>query len=1408
MAPNYTDMARKGSERMIPQKASIKSTHRGVSARPHFLAVAAAHALCLLLSAGMLTASASAASLHTETAFSPIDGSGIGANIRGASSLAVDEATGNVFLADTVNDVVYIIGSEGGVPTGVAPPYEITGVHFNPSAFRQAVAVDNSATSPSQGAVYLLEQGGIKKYVRNPGTEQYEAAGELVAVPPVGNGSGDGITVDGSGNVYVCVEGGGTSNHGLIVKFSPSGTQLARLEMTAATELPKALALDSAGDLFVLTDNFKVFKFPVNGLGELEASNFVSVLATGQPESVAVNKVDNTLFVAPREHITEFDATTLAEKGDFTSTTTVDSEAVIALNSTAGFLYMFRGRFFEHDLLAFNLDGPTLADAGTTDPSEVTATGAGLNGVVNPEGVAVGECKFLVDEFASGGPTSLPCEGALPTDSADHAVSADVSGLAPNSFHGYRLVVTNGNGSNRTGLKFFSTEPIAETTAATAITPAGATLNGIVRPEGSALSECKFEFGPTTDYGTTVPCEPEAGAIPADSAPHQVSAQPAGLVVGTTYHYRVVASGGLGSEAGEDFSFTTLGPSVIEQFFSGLTETSVKLEALINPRGKATTYHFEYGPDPCDANPCTSVPVPDEAIGSGSTAVGVAQAVNGLSPGGTYHYRVVVANSDGVGHSADGTFTTYGVPSIFDPCPNDAFRLGRPSALLPDCRAYEQATPVDKNGADVTGTKFLVQASLAGDGITSQTKGGLPGAEGAQTYPIHLSQRGAGTWSTQGLLPPPSFGERAQVLAWTPDLRFSLSRASFAGSDEVNSPDNALLLRDNATHAIQQLTPYSDEGNYALAGASADDSKIFFEARGSAMNLTGNAATGKDNLYLWDRDSEELSLVGVLPGGSAPPGGSFAGPFNWWSHFLATELKNGGALGETVGASDGYLTQDLHAISADGSKAFFTAGATGQVYLREGIGGESPETIRISASQRAVPDPGGAKPAIFMGAATDGSVAIFASCQKLTDDSTAHSTAANDCQMPEQGQDLYAYDTGSGQLSDLTVDAGDPQGAEVKGVLGTSEDGSYVYFLANGDLDGAGAAETGDCLGPPNDNEGISWHGECSLYLWHAGAISFIARLNGSDSLNWKPGGSTRPSLGSVSADGKTALFQTTRQLTDYGNTPRGGCQGASDGGVPLPCAQFYRFHVGDPELRCVTCNPTGAPPSGIAPPTLRSIEVGVTYFRPPLRTRNLAASGDRFFFETADKLVGADVNGDDGCPMVSRPVLPVPSCQDVYEWEAPGTVSCTEASPAFSDQDGGCIYLLSPGTSPDPSFFGDASRSGDDVFIFTGSRLVPGDEDELFDIYDASVGGGLASQNQPPPKEPCEGQGCRGSVSPPPPAPSAGSAGFSGPGDPPVKHKKPPKKHHKHHHKKKKHHKHHKGGAKQRAGANQGGQK
>ena len=103
-------------------------------------------------------------------------------------------------------------------------------------------------------------------------------------------------------------------------------------------------------------------------------------------------------------------------------------------------------------------------------------------------------------------------------------------------------------------------------------------------------------------------------------------------------------------------------------------------------------------------------------------------------------------------------------------------------------------------------------------------------------------------------------------------------------------------------------------------------------------------------------------------------------------------------------------------------------------------------TVEVSASQRSVPDPNGPRHAFYRDASVDGSQVFFTSRAELTNDANTgtEDNAAN----------LYEYDLETGVLSDLTVGPGaeNPNGAAVVGLVTAGEDGSYVYFVANGVL--------------------------------------------------------------------------------------------------------------------------------------------------------------------------------------------------------------------------------------------------------------------------------------------------------------------------------------------------------------------
>jgi hypothetical protein len=1086
---------------------------------------------------------------------------------------------------------------------------------------------------------------------------------------------------------------------------------------------------------------------------------------------------------------------------------------------------------------------------------------------------------------------------------------------------------------------------------------------------------------------------------------------------------------------------------------SAVTTTSATLKADVNPQGKAVLYRIEVGPDDCAANSCSSVK--DGEIPLGSLPVRIVADLSGLTPGTTYHYRVVASGGGGETQGLDRTFMTYLPPQPFAPCPNDDLRLQNPasariehsSANLPDCRAYERATPRDKNAGDVTGTVPFARAALSGDAIGFISTSGVPGGVGSQEFPSYLARRHAASWSTEGTLPPGGDGQTAQVLGWTPDFS-----AVFSKSTRFGEPFETEVLMTPAGGGQIQVVDYTTaELRPRLAGASGGAARVLFESKVALPGVTG-AIAGKPNLYLWDKASGELFLAGIENNEQAPPAGAFAGSYDWITGATPKTLSEGGA------ARD-YYTQEQHVISADGEAVYFTAAGSGQFYLRlnptaeqsavDGSGKCTEDglacTIRVSASRKANGqgpgggDSGGPRPAAFMGASPDGSAALFTSSEKLTDDANtgpeqepaqieradigggnlapgflaAHASdievdathiywinteteaiqrakldgsgvvedfigaeatdnprgigiageyiywanaakedgggaigrakigaggaeevnedfvegagnphdvavqgeflywtnsavqtsneayigrakaidggelntkfvtvfggetkklwgiaidgehiywvvrnnqgegrihrvdidgdpesyltefiflgagaegkdvgvqggriywtaqanslvgraklngaglpseverewikeadhpqgmavdgahvywAANGESVANPGNDLYRY--AQGALEDISVDSTDFAGSDVQGVLGASEGGDYVYYAANGVPDKLAnspnargeSAAAGDC----NRRVGFGASGTCNLYVWHAGTSSFIARLDiageefESDAANWATKTSgiffndfSFEKTARVTDDGRTLVFRSQRRLTGYENE-----------GI----AELYRYRAGEAGPICVSCNPTQMAPSSQGAGFGRVFPAVVAPSGPASTlSRNLSADGNRVFFESTDALVGADTNGEAGCPPTGSGLQSYPACLDVYEWEALGTGSCDGV---HAIAEGGCVYLLSTGRDTGPALIADAGEDGNNVFFYSRAHLVGEDEDQLMDVYDARVDGGLATQNEPLQSH-CEGEGCKPAASSfpaipvPPSIPAPGNPKNKGP--------------------------------------------
>jgi hypothetical protein len=108
------------------------------------------------------------------------------------------------------------------------------------------------------------------------------------------------------------------------------------------------------------------------------------------------------------------------------------------------------------------------------------------------------------------------------------------------------------------------TAPTFETESATAISQVSALLRSRVNPQGESLTSCEFEYGTTTGYGASVPCQPGPSGIKRPFVGNYVRGQLSGLNEGTLYHYRIVATNPQGTSEGPDQTFTTLPPTTAE----------------------------------------------------------------------------------------------------------------------------------------------------------------------------------------------------------------------------------------------------------------------------------------------------------------------------------------------------------------------------------------------------------------------------------------------------------------------------------------------------------------------------------------------------------------------------------------------------------------------------------------------------------------------------------------------------------------------------------------------------------------------------------------------------------------------------------------------------------------------------
>ena len=359
---------------------------------------------------------------------------------------------------------------------------------------------------------------------------------------------------------------------------------------------------------------------------------------------------------------------------------------------------------------------PTVETQAASLPTQTSAT---LNATVNPNGSALSACKFEYGTTNSYG-QSAPCSSLPGSGTSLVTVSATVPGLTANTNYHFRISATNPDGTSKGSDQTFTTlvnAPAVVTGSASSIKRASATLTAMVNPNAGEVSECRFEYGSTTAYGSSASCSPQPGS---GTSPVAVSASVTGLVANTTYHFRISATNPGGTSKGADETVKTLEfttPTVVSEPAASITQTSTTLTASVNPNeGEVNECKFEYGATTSYGKTasCSSLP------GSGGSPVGVSASVTGLLANTAYHFRISATNPGGTSKGADETFKTLEVsaPTV----------LTVAASLIAQTSATLNAT-VNPNGAEVSECKFEYGTTTAYGSSSSCTP--TPGSEGS-----------------------------------------------------------------------------------------------------------------------------------------------------------------------------------------------------------------------------------------------------------------------------------------------------------------------------------------------------------------------------------------------------------------------------------------------------------------------------------------------------------------------------------------------------------------------------------------------------------------------------------------------------------------------------------------------------
>ncbi len=897
-------------------------------------------------------------------------------------SIAVDNSTnpadpsaGDIYVTD--GEVVNKFTPAAAAAGSATPESQLTGFKF-------AVGV---AVDPANGDVFVAdidEPNGFKKFSPSGVQLPFEVKGVSIQYP-------GGIAVDPvNGNVFI-YRGGGN-----VYELTPSGEYTGNAYQSTGAN---GVAVDSSGNVYVSSGGNGAEKFTEPG------SRYQS-LPVSEGSQIAVEPENNDVFIAGQSKIVELDPAG-NQIGEAIGSGHLSQDEGVAVNRDGSDVYATEYGPDRADLFV----GRIIPNVTVDPPTNETSTSVTLNGHVQlPGGGEITQCAFeYVDnaDFNHNGyaeAKTIACEPNAPYTNEAH-VAANLSGLTTETTYHYRLVAANATGPSTSDDQTYTPHAVVglRTDPPTNIAATSATLNGSFIGNGEA-TKYYFQWGANTAYGHQTPLEVVS---PPEHERTSFSFTLTDLNPASSYHYRIVATNGVGTSDGEDRSLSTpRSAPLITESVTGVQSDLAVLHARINPGGVDTTYHFEYGTAPCSAepDPCKT-PTPGEEIdiGSGVNYQSASAPLSGLTAGTTYYYRVIATNAIETTDGPESTFETFSFLPFHDPCPNAHVRQQTGAALLPDCRAYELVSAANSGGYNVESDLTEGQTPYAGypeaenplDPKASARvlyavhDGGIPGTDnptnrGPDPY---IATRGENGWTTEYVGVPANNPFSAAPFTSIPSAAdASLETFAFGAPGgcspcfaggytgiPVHLPGSKEVIQGMvAAKGVPTPPPSAKADGYIAKDLSADGEHLIF---GSTSKFAeGGNSGGPVSIYDRNLTTEETHVVSNAPGGGPLPCLQDAGE----GECHAPKDSNG--IAELDISSDGTHVLLGQKVETDADHNVYW-----HLYMNVG---DSEKTIALTPG--ATGNTGGV---LFDGMSADGSKVFFSSEEHLTGEDEQHTGA-------------------------------------------------------------------------------------------------------------------------------------------------------------------------------------------------------------------------------------------------------------------------------------------------------------------------------------------------------------------------------------------------------------------------------